>query len=135
MEAAKAAHVHDYIMELPKGYDTPVLEGSANLSLGQRQLVCLARTILAAPRILVLDEATSNVDLRTEGFIQNAVESLLSGRTSLVIAHRLATIQHADRILVIDHGEIVEQGSHQELLALDGVYAHLYRTQFLSTDD
>jgi len=135
VEAAKAAHVHDYIMEMPKGYDTPVLEGSANLSLGQRQLVCLARTILAAPRILVLDEATSNVDLRTEGYIQNAVESLLSGRTSLVIAHRLATIQHADRILVIDHGEIVEQGSHQELLALDGVYAHLYRTQFLSTED
>ncbi|MCE5260133.1 MAG: ABC transporter ATP-binding protein/permease [Chloroflexi bacterium] len=134
IQAARAARIHDYISELPQGYDTPVLEGSANLSLGQRQLICLARTILASPHILILDEATSNVDLRTEGLIQEAVEQLLEGRTSLVIAHRLATVQHADNILVIDHGEIVEQGTHRELLAKNGVYAHLYQTQFLTSE-
>ncbi|MHB9031655.1 MAG: ABC transporter ATP-binding protein [Anaerolineae bacterium] len=132
--AAKAANIHDYIAELPQGYDTTILEGSANLSLGQRQLICLARTILASPRILVLDEATSNVDLRTEGLIQDAVKQLLEGRTSLVIAHRLATVQNANTILVIDHGEIVERGNHQDLLAQDGLYAHLYKTQFLAPE-
>jgi ATP-binding cassette, subfamily B, multidrug efflux pump len=132
IQAAQAAHAHDFISELPQGYDTPILEGSANLSLGQRQLICLARTILAAPRILVLDEATSNVDLRTEGLIQDAVDKLLHSRTSLVIAHRLATVQHADLILVIAHGEIVERGNHEALLAQNGLYAHLYQTQFLT---
>ncbi|MHB1357482.1 MAG: ABC transporter ATP-binding protein, partial [Anaerolineae bacterium] len=132
IQAAQAAHAHEFISELAQGYDTPILEGSANLSLGQRQLVCLARTILAAPRILVLDEATSNVDLRTEGLIQDAVDMLLRGRTSLVIAHRLATVQRADLILVIDHGEIVERGNHESLLAQNGLYAHLYQTQFLT---
>jgi ABC-type multidrug transport system fused ATPase/permease subunit len=132
IQAAQAAHAHEFISELAQGYDTPILEGSANLSLGQRQLICLARTILAAPRILVLDEATSNVDLRTEGLIQDAVDKLLHGRTSLVIAHRLATVQRADLILVIDHGQIVERGTHEALYAQNGLYAHLYQTQFLT---
>jgi ATP-binding cassette subfamily B multidrug efflux pump len=132
--AAQAANAHDFITDLPDGYDTEIQEGSTNLSLGQRQLVCLARVILASPAILILDEATSSVDLRTEGLIQAAMEHLMSGRTSLVIAHRLATVQRASKILVIDGGEIVERGTHTELLAQDGVYAQLYRTQFLSTE-
>jgi ABC-type multidrug transport system fused ATPase/permease subunit len=132
--AAKAANAHDFITRLPDGYDTEVMEGSSNVSLGQRQLICLARVILASPRILVLDEATSSVDLRTEGLIQDALERLMAGRTSLVIAHRLATVQRANTILVIDHGEIVERGTHSELLARNGVYANLYRTQFLSSE-
>jgi len=130
--AAKAANAHDFIMSLPEKYQTQVLESSANLSLGQRQLICLARVILAQPKILVLDEATSSVDLRTEGLIQDAMDKLMEGRTSLVIAHRLATVQRADQILVIDGGRIVEQGTHEELLARGGLYAHLYETQFLS---
>ncbi|MGI6367028.1 MAG: ABC transporter ATP-binding protein [Anaerolineae bacterium] len=132
--AAKAANAHDFIMALPEGYETEILEGSTNLSLGQRQLVCLARVILAQPGILVLDEATSSVDLRTEGLIQDAMDHLMEGRTSLVIAHRLATVQRADEILVIDHGEIIERGRHEDLLKLNGLYAHLYQTQFLSVE-
>ena len=134
IDAAKAANAHEFIMQLPQGYDTEILEGSANLSLGQRQLICLARVILASPRILILDEATSSVDLRTEGLIQDALERLMAGRTSLIIAHRLATVQRASTILVIDEGRIVERGPHAELLANEGVYAHLYRTQFLSPE-
>jgi ABC-type multidrug transport system fused ATPase/permease subunit len=134
IEAAKAANAHGFTTALAKGYDTEVLEGSANLSLGQRQLICLARVILASPDILVLDEATSSVDLRTEALIQNAMDLLMQGRTSLVIAHRLITIQRADLILVIDGGRIVERGTHRELLQHDGVYAQLYRTQFLSAE-
>jgi ABC-type multidrug transport system fused ATPase/permease subunit len=130
--AAKAANAHDFVSRLPDGYDTEILEGSSNLSLGQRQLVCLARVILASPHILILDEATSSVDLRTEGLIQDALEQLMVGRTSLVIAHRLATVQRADSILVIDGGRIVERGTHEELLAVHGLYAHLYETQFLN---
>lgn len=132
--AAKAANVHDFIVQLPDGYNTEILEGSTNISLGQRQLICLARVILAEPSILILDEATSSVDLRTEGLIQDALEQLMAGRTSLIIAHRLATVQRATTILVIDGGRIVERGTHEELLARDGVYAHLYRTQFLTTE-
>lgn len=134
IEAAKAANAHEFIARLSKGYDTEILEGSSNVSLGQRQLICLARVILAQPKILVLDEATSSVDLRTEGLIQDALERLMAGRTSLVIAHRLATVQRADTILVIDHGQIIERGTHSELLAQGGVYANLYRTQFLGTE-
>jgi len=134
IDAAKAANAHEFIMKLRQGYDTEILEGSANLSLGQRQLICLARVILASPRILILDEATSSVDLRTEGLIQDALEQLMAGRTSLIIAHRLATVHRAGSILVIDEGRIVERGSHAELLANDGVYAHLYRTQFLAPE-
>ena len=134
IRAAQAANAHEFIMRLPQGYDTEILESSANLSLGQRQLICLARVILAAPRILILDEATSSVDLRTEGLIQEALEGLMQGRTSLIIAHRLATVQRADTILVIDGGRIVERGTHAELLARGGVYAQLYRTQFLTPE-
>ncbi len=132
--AAQAANAHEFIMRLSQGYDTEILEGSANLSLGQRQLICLARVILAAPRILVLDEATSSVDLRSEGLIQDALERLMAGRTSLVIAHRLATVQRAGTILVVNGGRVVERGSHAELLARNGLYAQLYRTQFLAAD-
>jgi len=130
--AAKAANAHEFIAALPGGYDTEIQEESTNLSLGQRQLVCLARVILSQPKILVLDEATSSVDLRTEGLIQDAMETLMSGRTSLVIAHRLATVQRASKILVIDGGRIVEEGTHEELLEQKGLYAHLYETQFLA---
>jgi len=130
--AARAANAHDFISSLPDGYDTEIQEGSSNLSLGQRQLVCLARVILAAPRLLILDEATSSVDLRTEGLIQDALDTLMSGRTTLVIAHRLATVQRATEILVIDGGEIVERGNHEQLLANDGLYAQLYHSQFIN---
>jgi len=134
VRAAKTANAHEFIMGLPQGYDTEILEGSANVSLGQRQLICLARVILASPRILILDEATSSVDLRTEALIQDALEQLMAGRTSLIIAHRLATVQRAGTILVIDEGRIVERGSHEELLANGGLYAQLYRTQFLAPE-
>ncbi len=133
--AAKAANAHEFVSDLPEGYDTHIQEGSTNLSLGQRQLICLARVILVQPSILVLDEATSSVDLRTEALIQDAMQELMSGRTSLVIAHRLVTVQRANTLLVIDGGRIVERGTHQELLARDGVYAHLYQTQFLSSEE
>jgi len=130
--AAEAANAHDFIASLSRGYDTEVQEGATNLSLGQRQLVCLARVILAEPHILILDEATSSVDLRTEGLIQDALEKLMAARSSLVIAHRLATVQRADKILVIDAGRIVERGTHAELLEAEGLYAKLYVSQFIA---
>ncbi len=127
--AARAARAHDFILRLPDGYQTVLGERGGTLSQGQRQLICFARAILADPRILILDEATSSVDTRTELLIQQALAELLHGRTSFVIAHRLSTIRNADQVLVIDDGEIVERGTHDELLALGGVYAELYRRQ------
>ena len=128
--AAKAVGAHDFIMRLKNGYDTSVEEGGATLSVGQRQLISFARALLADPRILILDEATSSVDIQTEQIIQKALAILLKGRTSFVIAHRLSTITNADKIVVIHDGKIVEQGTHVELLANQGMYYDLYRTGF-----
>ena len=128
--AARAAYVHHFIMTLPQGYDTVINEDATNISQGQRQLLTIARAILADRRMLILDEATSSVDTRTEERIQRAMDNLMQGRTSFVIAHRLSTIKSADLILVLAHGDIVEQGSHEELLALGGFYADLYNSQF-----
>ncbi len=128
--AARAVEAHDFIVRLPQGYATHLTERGQNLSVGQRQLLSIARAILADPRILVLDEATANVDSRTEAVIQKALTTLMRGRTSFVIAHRLSTIRDADRILVVDNGGIVEGGTHDELLALGGHYAALYRMMY-----
>jgi ATP-binding cassette subfamily B multidrug efflux pump len=128
--AAKAVGAHDFIINLRQGYDTPVEEGGVMLSVGQRQLISFARALLADPRILILDEATSSVDTQTERVIQQALARLLKGRTSFVIAHRLSTVVNANRIVVIQNGRIVEQGTHNELLAKVGVYYQLYRTGF-----
>jgi ABC-type multidrug transport system fused ATPase/permease subunit len=128
--AAKAVGAHDFIMGLKNGYDSAVEEGGATLSVGQRQLISFARALLADPRILILDEATSSVDTQTEQIIQSALAILLKGRTSFVIAHRLSTITSADKIVVIHDGKIIEQGTHAELLANQGMYYELYRTGF-----
>jgi ATP-binding cassette subfamily B protein/subfamily B ATP-binding cassette protein MsbA len=130
VSAAKAVGAHDFISRLKNGYDSSVEEGGATLSVGQRQLISFARALLANPRILILDEATSSVDTQTEQVIQQALATLLKGRTSFVIAHRLSTITNADRIVVIHDGEIVEQGTHSELLASQGMYYQLYKTGF-----
>ena len=130
MEAAKAVGAHEFIAKLEHGYDTPIHERGQNLSVGQRQLISFARAVLAKPRILILDEATANVDTRTEVIIQQALRELLRDRTSFVIAHRLSTIREATRILVMDHGRIAEMGTHQELLDRNGIYANLYRMTF-----
>jgi ABC-type multidrug transport system fused ATPase/permease subunit len=130
--AARLANAHEFITLTDQGYDTRVLEGGANISLGQRQLICIARAALADPRILILDEATAHVDTVTEALIQEALDRLFAGRTALVIAHRLSTIEDADLILVVDHGQIVERGTHAELLALDGLYRTLYERQFVA---
>jgi len=128
--AAQAVGAHDFIMSLKNGYETSVEEGGATLSVGQRQLISFARALLADPRILILDEATSSVDTQTEQIIQCALATLLNGRTSFVIAHRLSTITSADKIVVIHDGKIIEQGTHTELLANQGMYYELYRTGF-----
>lgn len=129
--AAKAAYADDFIQKLPNGYNTELGEDAGNISQGQRQLITIARAFVSNPEILILDEATSNVDSRTELIIQSAMKRLLNGRTSFVIAHRLSTIYDADRILVMDKGDIVETGTHKELLAIGGVYADIYNSQFI----
>lgn len=129
-DAARAVGAHEFIMRLPQGYDTPVRERGSVLSVGQRQLIAFIRACVHDPRVLVLDEATSSVDSTSEQLIQQATERITQGRTSIVIAHRLSTVQKADRILVIDQGRIVEQGDHQELLAHNGIYRNLYELQF-----
>jgi ATP-binding cassette subfamily B multidrug efflux pump len=131
-EAARLANAHEFILALPDGYATGILEGGVNLSIGQRQLVCIARAVLADPRLLILDEATASVDTVTEMLIQDALQRLLAGRTALVIAHRLSTIVNADQICVVQAGRIVEQGTHDELLALEGQYRDLYDRQFIN---
>lgn len=130
IEAAKAAHVHHFIKTLPKGYNSVINEESTNISAGQKQLLTIARVILADPKILILDEATSSIDTRTEIQIQAAMDNLMKGRTSFIIAHRLSTIKNADLILVMNHGDIVEQGTHEDLLEKGGFYADLYNSQF-----
>ena len=130
IQAAKAAHVHHFIKTLPNGYNSLINEESTNISAGQKQLLTIARVILADPKILILDEATSSIDTRTEIQIQSAMDNLMKGRTSFIIAHRLSTIKNADLILVMNHGDIVEQGTHEELLAKNGFYADLYNSQF-----
>jgi ABC-type multidrug transport system fused ATPase/permease subunit len=130
-EAARLANAHGFIAALPEGYETEILEGGVNLSLGQRQLICFARAMLADPRILILDEATSSVDTVTEVLIQEALLRLLSGRTAIVIAHRLSTVRHADLICVVEGGRLVERGQHAELLARGGKYRELYERQFV----
>ena len=128
--AAQLARADDFIERLPEGYQTVLGERGSGLSLGQRQLLAIARAALADPRILILDEATSSVDTRTERLIQHALEELLRGRTSFVIAHRLSTIRHADQVLAVKDGQIVERGTHDELLAARGFYYDLYMRQF-----
>ena len=128
--AAKAVNAHDFIMKMEKGYDTELKEHGAGLSIGQRQLIAFARTMVSMPKVLILDEATSSIDTHTEILVQRGIEALLSGRTSFVIAHRLSTIQNADRIFVIDKGGILEQGSPKELMAKKGAYYNLYMAQF-----
>lgn len=128
--AAKAAHIHNYIMKLPEGYNTVISEDGGNISKGQKQLLTIARAMLYDTSMLILDEATSNVDTTTERSVQKAMRSLMAGRTCFVIAHRLSTIQNADRILVLNYGDVVEQGTHEELMAEKGFYYHLYASQF-----
>ncbi len=130
IQAAKAAHAHSFIKRLPQGYDTLIAEEGENISQGQKQLLCIARVMLCLPPMLILDEATSSIDTRTEIRIQSAFASMMQGRTSFIVAHRLSTIREADVILVMNDGHIVEQGNHESLLKKDGFYAHLYNSQF-----
>ncbi len=128
--AAKATHAHSFIKRLPDGYDTVITEDGGNLSQGQKQLLCITRVMLALPPMLILDEATSSIDTRTEMRIQRAFEKLMAGRTSFIVAHRLSTIENADVILVMKDGNVIEQGTHEALLEKKGFYARLYQSQF-----
>ena len=128
--AAKAAHAHSFIKRLPNGYDTLISESGGNISAGQKQLLCIARVMLLMPPMLILDEATSSIDTRTELKIQSAFDRMMQGRTSFVVAHRLSTIKGADIILVMKDGNIIERGNHDELLKLGGFYAKLYESRF-----
>jgi ATP-binding cassette, subfamily B, multidrug efflux pump len=130
LEAARATFVDRFVHSLPEGYDTVIDDEAGNVSAGERQLITIARAFLARPTLLILDEATSSVDTRTEVLVQHAMAALRSDRTSFVIAHRLSTIRDAELILVMEHGQIVEQGNHEELLAAAGAYADLYNAQF-----
>ncbi|CDE44887.1 aBC-type multidrug transport system ATPase and permease components [Clostridium sp. CAG:411] len=130
VNAAKASHAHNFIKRLPNGYDTVIGESGTSLSQGQKQLLCIARVMLCLPPILILDEATSSIDTRTEVKIQEAFSRMMEGRTSFIVAHRLSTIREADVILVMKDGNIIEQGNHDTLLAKDGFYAKLYNSQF-----
>jgi ATP-binding cassette subfamily B protein len=130
MQAAKAAYAHGFIMRLAHGYDTIIGEDGGNLSQGQKQLLCITRVMLSLPPMLILDEATSSIDTRTEQKIQNAFAKMMAGRTSFIVAHRLSTIQEADIILVMKDGHIIEQGNHTTLLNHGGFYANLYNSQF-----
>jgi len=134
IEAARAANAHDFIMALPQGYDTPIGDLGVRLSGGQRQRLAIARAILKNAPILILDEATSALDTESEGLVQEALERLMRNRTSVVVAHRLSTIRHADLIVVVSHGRIVERGTHEELLARAGEYRKLYELQFGESD-
>jgi len=131
IEAAEAAHVDHFVRTLPDGYDSVIDDDATNLSAGEKQLLTIARAFLANPPILILDEATSSVDTRTEVLIQRAMQRLMKGRTTFVIAHRLSTIRDAGTILVMDHGSIIEQGTHEELLTRRGFYYELYNSQFV----
>ena len=129
IEAAKAVNAHDFIMKLENGYDTELKERGAGLSIGQRQLIAFARTMISMPKILILDEATSSIDTHTEMLVQKGIQALLSGRTSFVIAHRLSTVRNADEILVLEKGEIIERGNHEELMQKHGYYFDLIRNE------
>ncbi|MCL4395815.1 MAG: ATP-binding cassette domain-containing protein, partial [Chloroflexi bacterium] len=133
--AARAAAAHDFIMEFPQGYDTPVGERGSTLSGGQKQRVAIARALLLNPRILILDDSTSSVDLRTEFHIQQALKELMKGRTSFVIAQRISTVLNADQILVLDKGQVVARGTHEELLDSSEIYADIYSSQLIGDSD
>lgn len=130
IRAAKEAHAHSFIMRMPQGYDTVINEDGGNLSQGQKQLLCIARVMLCLPSMLILDEATSSIDTRTEIRVQKAFSRMMEGRTSFIVAHRLSTIREADVILVMRDGRIVEKGRHKELLRKNGYYAEIYNSQF-----
>lgn len=135
IQAAKEAHAHSFIRRLPEGYDTMITENGGNLSQGQKQLLCIARVMLCLPPMLILDEATSSIDTRTEMLIQEAFDRMMQGRTSFIVAHRLSTIRNADEILVMKNGSIIEQGSHEELMAKGGFYQNLYNSQFVKVSE
>ena len=132
ISAAKATHAHSFIRRLPEGYDTVISESGTTLSQGQKQLLCITRAMLSNPSMLILDEATSSIDTRTEIKIQRAFAKMMEGRTSFIVAHRLSTIKDADLILVMKDGNVIEQGSHEELLARNGFYTELYNSQFVN---